>query len=53
MSEVLIACFYLVSVIFAEIMMQDDFENAFWWPIHLAKALLKSFYRAMFTGWTS
>lgn len=29
----------------------DDWVGAVWWPIHLAKALLKSLYRALFTGW--
>jgi hypothetical protein len=29
----------------------DDLSDAFWWPIHLVKALLKSLYRALFTGW--
>ena len=31
----------------------DGFEpvDAAWWPIHAAKALLKSLWRALFTGW--
>lgn len=29
----------------------DDAADAVWWPIHLVKALLKSLYRALFTGW--
>ena len=29
----------------------DDAADAVWWPIHLAKALLKLLYRALFTGW--
>lgn len=33
--------------------MLDDAADAVWWPIYLAKALLKSLYRALFTGWKS
>jgi hypothetical protein len=29
----------------------DNLADAFWWPIHLAKALTKSLLRALFTGW--
>lgn len=29
----------------------DDAADIVWWPILLAKALLKSLYRALFTGW--
>lgn len=29
----------------------DDAADAVWWPMHFAKALLKSLYRALFTGW--
>ena len=42
---------YVVSVIFAGIITEGDFDDAFWWPIQMAKALLKSLYRVLFTGW--
>lgn len=29
----------------------DDAADAVCWPIHAAKALLKSLYRALFTEW--
>jgi len=41
----------LVATFFAAIVSNWDLDDAFWWPLHLAKALLKSLYRALFTEW--
>lgn len=42
---------YFVSVVFAATGSNCDMSDAFWWPIYLFKALIKSLYRALFTGW--
>jgi hypothetical protein len=43
--------FYGASAIIASLAMQSDLDDAFWWPIHAVKSLLKSLYRALFTEW--
>ena len=43
------ATVYLICL--ACVLNNGDWTDAPWWPIHLAKALLKSLYRALFTGW--
>ena len=45
------AALYLTSVIAAALIMESDFDDAAWWPIHLFKALAKSLYRALTTEW--
>lgn len=42
---------YFLSVIFAVLITETHLEDAFWWPIQMVKALLKSLYRVLFTGW--
>jgi len=41
---------YLATIMLASTAF-DNLTDAFWWPIHLAKALTKSLLRALFTGW--
>lgn len=43
------ATVYLVCL--SCVLNNGDWTDAPWWPILLAKALLKSLYRALFTGW--
>ena len=43
---------YFGTIMFASTAMNDcEIVDAFWWPIHLVKALTKSLLRALFTGW--
>jgi hypothetical protein len=43
---------YALPILPTAIAINDrNFADAFWWPLHLLKALTKSLFRVLFTGW--